>query len=218
MSVPQPQFSPVLPRPRSGCVESIGYFLHRFLPATRMRSGACMLDTYMRIASTHSLLDRILSQVTWAAQWSDAAFTARHRSTRDLARQHPCWLAAFFLPCARPPDARPFASTDYVHAWYKDPAIAPTHILLDRLLSQETGFIYPACGLLTFAPYTEWDSSTIAVSAVDPRSAASNRWGTVFTVFQRAPPRSSKCACSTGPLAPGAGHILLLSLMVLFIF
>ena len=61
-------------------------------------------------------------------------------------------------------------------------------------------------------------SSTIAVSEVAPRSAASNRWGTVFTVFQRAPPRSSKCACSTGPLAPGAGHILLLSLMVLFIF
>ena len=69
-----------------------------------MRSGACMLDTYMRIASTHILLDRILSQMTWAALWSDAAFTARHRSPRDLARQHPCWLTARHLPGTRPPD------------------------------------------------------------------------------------------------------------------
>jgi hypothetical protein len=38
-----------------------------------MRSGACMLDTYMRIAPTHTLLDRILSQATWAALRSDAA-------------------------------------------------------------------------------------------------------------------------------------------------
>ncbi len=121
-------------------------------------------------------------------------------------RQHPCWLAVF-LPCALSPDARPFASTDYVNAWYKDPAIAPTHIFLDRLLSQETGFIYPACGLLTSAPYTEWDSSTIAVSDVDPRSAASNRWGTVFAAFQRVPSRSSKC-CSTGPHALGGSHHL----------
>jgi hypothetical protein len=93
-----------------------------------MRSGACMLDTYMRIASTHILLDRILSQMTWAAQWSDAAFTARHRSPRDLARQHPCWLAASFLPCARPPDALNFclASTDHVDDWDKESATAPT--------------------------------------------------------------------------------------------
>jgi hypothetical protein len=61
----------------------------------------------------------------------------------------------------------------------------------------------------TSAEYNKWDSSTLAVSDVDPRSsagrrqklrAASNRWGTVFASLQRAPPRSSKSDCSTGPL------------------
>jgi hypothetical protein len=71
-----------------------------------MRSGACMLDTYMRIAPTHTLLDRILSQATWAALRSDAAIKARRRPPRDSASRHPCRQAASFLPCAsRPPDA-----------------------------------------------------------------------------------------------------------------
>ena len=80
-----------------------------------MRSGACMLDTYMRIALTHilldrilsqGLLDRILSQATWAALRSDAAIKARRRPPRDSASRHPCLQAASFLPCAsRPPDA-----------------------------------------------------------------------------------------------------------------
>jgi hypothetical protein len=84
-----------------------------------------MLDTYMRIAPTHILLDRILSQATWAARapmhilldrilsqatWaalrSDAAIKARCHPPRDSASRHPCWQAASFLPCAsRPPDA-----------------------------------------------------------------------------------------------------------------
>jgi hypothetical protein len=77
-----------------------------FQPATRMRSGACMLDTYMRIAPTHILLDRILSQATSAALRSDAANKARRRPPRDPASRHPCRQAASFLPCAsRPPDA-----------------------------------------------------------------------------------------------------------------
>ena len=46
------------PRPRSGCVESIGDCLQRFPFAPRMRSGAWMLDTFMRIAPMQSLLDR----------------------------------------------------------------------------------------------------------------------------------------------------------------
>jgi hypothetical protein len=116
-----PQLS-ALPRPRSGCVESIGYCQSvedtklstnkqhsRFTalqPATRMRSGACMLDTYVRIAPTHNLLDRILSQATWAALRSDAAIKARRRPPRDSASRHPCRQAASFLPCAsQPPDA-----------------------------------------------------------------------------------------------------------------
>ena len=44
----------------------------------------------------------------------------------------------------------------------------------------------------------EWDSSTIAVSDVDLRSAA----------FQHAPSCSSKSACSTGPHALGGPHHL----------
>ena len=80
-----------------------------------MRSGACMLDTYMRIAPTYILLDRILSQglldrllsqAPWAALRSDAAIKARRRPPRDSASRHPCLQAASFLPCAsRPPDA-----------------------------------------------------------------------------------------------------------------
>jgi hypothetical protein len=70
-----------------------------------MRSGDCMLNTYMRIASTHNLLDRILSQATWAALRSDAAIKAHSRPPRDSASRHPCLQAASFLPCAsQPPD------------------------------------------------------------------------------------------------------------------
>jgi hypothetical protein len=61
-----------------------------------MRSGACMLDTYIRIAPTHILLDRILSQATWAALRSDEAIKARRRPPRDPASQHPCLQAASF--------------------------------------------------------------------------------------------------------------------------
>jgi hypothetical protein len=42
-----------------------------------------MLHTYMRIAPTHILLDRILSQATWAALRSDEAIKARRRPPRD---------------------------------------------------------------------------------------------------------------------------------------
>jgi hypothetical protein len=60
----------------------------------------------MRVAPTHTLLDRILSQATWAALRSDAAIKARRRPPRDSASRHPCRQAASFLPCAsRPPDA-----------------------------------------------------------------------------------------------------------------
>ena len=81
-----------------------------------MRSGAWMLDTFMRIAPMKSLLDRGLSQAgeldrrlspdTWVAYWLDKVFflTCR-RPTRDSASLHPCRQAAYFLPCARPPDA-----------------------------------------------------------------------------------------------------------------
>ena len=80
-----------------------------------MRSGAWMLDTSMRIAPTKILLDRVLSQAgvldrvlsyaTWATYWLSGALWTRQRSTRDSASLHPCRQAAYFLPCARPPDA-----------------------------------------------------------------------------------------------------------------
>ena len=70
----------------------------------------------MRIAPTKILLDRVLSQAgvldrglshaTWASYWSHGAFWTRQRlMTRDFASLHPCRQAAYFLPCARPPDA-----------------------------------------------------------------------------------------------------------------
>jgi hypothetical protein len=43
----------------------------------------------MRIAPTHILLDRILSQATWAALRSDEAIKARRRPPRDPASRHP---------------------------------------------------------------------------------------------------------------------------------
>ena len=104
------------PRPRFGCVELIGDCLQRFPFAPRMRTGAWMLDTFMRIAPMQILLDRGLSQAgvldrglshaTWASYWSHGAFWTRQRlMTRDFASLHPCRQAAYFLPCARPPDA-----------------------------------------------------------------------------------------------------------------
>ncbi len=43
-----------------------------------------------------------------AAQWRRKYFGTRQFSSRDLAVQHdtnhPCWKAAHFLPCTRPPD------------------------------------------------------------------------------------------------------------------
>ena len=103
------------PRPRSGSGESIGYCLRRFSVATRMRSGAWMLDTFMRIAPMQILLDRGLSQAgvldrglshaTWASYRSNGALWTRQHSTRDSASLHPCRQAAYFLPCTRPPDA-----------------------------------------------------------------------------------------------------------------
>jgi hypothetical protein len=81
-----------------------------------MRTGAWMLDTSTRIAPMQILLDRGLSQAgvldrglshaTWASYWSHGAFWTRQRlMTRDFASLHPCRQAAYFLPCARPPDA-----------------------------------------------------------------------------------------------------------------
>ena len=80
-----------------------------------MRSGAWMLDTSMRMEPTKILLDRVLSQAgvldrvlsyaTWATYWSSGALWTRQRSIRDSASLHPCRQAAYFLPCARPPDA-----------------------------------------------------------------------------------------------------------------
>jgi hypothetical protein len=102
------------PRPRFGCVELIGDCLQRFPFAPRMRTGAWMLDTFMRIAPMQILLDRGLSQAgvldrglshaTWASYWSNGALWTRQRSTRDSASLHPCRQAAYFLPCTRPPD------------------------------------------------------------------------------------------------------------------
>ena len=80
-----------------------------------MRTGAWMLDTFMRIAPMQILLDRGLSQVgvldrglspaTWATYGLNGAFGTCRRPTRDFARLHPCGQAAYFLPCTRPPDA-----------------------------------------------------------------------------------------------------------------
>ena len=80
-----------------------------------MRSGAWMLDTFMRITPMKSLLDRGLSQAdvldrrlstaTWDTCWSDGAFVTCLHPTRDSASLHPCRQAAYFLPCTRPPDA-----------------------------------------------------------------------------------------------------------------
>ena len=102
------------PRPRSGCVESIGDCLQRFPFAPRMRTGDWMLDTFMRLAPMQILLDRGLSQAdvldrrlshdTWASYWLDGALGTCLRPTRDSARLHPCRQAAYFLPCTRPPD------------------------------------------------------------------------------------------------------------------
>ena len=43
-----------------------------------------------------------------AAQWRRKYFGTRQLSSRDLVVQHdanhPCWKAAHFLPCTRPPD------------------------------------------------------------------------------------------------------------------
>jgi hypothetical protein len=89
-----------------------------------MRSGACMLDTYMRIAPTHILLDRILSQATWAALRSDEAIKARRRPPRDPASRHPCWQEASFLPCTRPPD--------FVASRYSSTVFATRPFLLDQ--------------------------------------------------------------------------------------
>jgi len=80
-----------------------------------MRTGAWMLDTFTRITPMQILLDRGLSQAgvldrrlshtTWASYWLTGALWTRQRSTRDFASLHPCRQAAYFLPCARPPDA-----------------------------------------------------------------------------------------------------------------
>jgi hypothetical protein len=99
-----PQLSSALPRRRSGCVESMGNRLRRIPARTRTRSGACMLDTYMRTAPTLILLDGGPSQDTWAALWSDEAIKARRRPPRDPASRHPCRKEASFLPCTGPPD------------------------------------------------------------------------------------------------------------------
>ena len=103
------------PHPRFGCVEAIGDCLQRFPFAPRMRTGAWMLDTFMRIAPMKSLLDRGLSQAgvldrrlspdTWATCWSDGTFGTCRHPTRDSASLHPCRQAAYFLPCTRPTDA-----------------------------------------------------------------------------------------------------------------
>ena len=102
------------PCPHFGCIESIEDCLQRFPFAPRMRTGAWMLDTFMRIAPMQILLDRGLSQAgvldrglshaTWASYWSNGALWTRQRSTRDSASLHPCRQAAYFLPCTRPPD------------------------------------------------------------------------------------------------------------------
>ena len=98
-----PQLS-ARPRPRSGCVESMGDRLRSIPARNRTRSGACMMDAYMRTAPTLILLDGGPSQDTWADVWSDEAIKARRRPPRDPASRHPCRQAAFFLPCTRPPD------------------------------------------------------------------------------------------------------------------
>jgi hypothetical protein len=52
----------------------------------------------MRIAPTHILLDRILSQATWAALRSDEAIKARHRPPRDPARRASLSAGGIFSP------------------------------------------------------------------------------------------------------------------------
>jgi hypothetical protein len=46
-----------LPLLRSGCVESMFHRLRRVPARNRTRSGACMSDTYIRIAPTRILFD-----------------------------------------------------------------------------------------------------------------------------------------------------------------
>jgi hypothetical protein len=79
-----PQLS-ARPRPRSGCVESMGDRLCHIPARTRTRSGACMLDIYMRTTTTLILLDGGPSQDKWASPWLAEATTARPRPTRDSA-------------------------------------------------------------------------------------------------------------------------------------
>ena len=104
LRVSTPQLS-ARPRPRSGCVELMGYLLRHISARTRTRSVAYMLDTYMRTTPTLILLDGGPSQDTWASHWLAEAIKALPRPTRDSATLHPCRQAAVFLPCAsRPPD------------------------------------------------------------------------------------------------------------------
>jgi hypothetical protein len=44
------------------------------------------------------------SRRTLADQLERTYFGIRHSSLRSLVEQHPCWTAACFLPCTRPPD------------------------------------------------------------------------------------------------------------------
>ena len=122
-----------LPRPRSGNDELMGDRLRRIPARTRTRSGACMLDTYMRTAPTLILLDGGPSQDTWAALWLAEATKARPRPTRDSASRHPCRQAAYFLPCARPPD-RQFGRSQHYHR-----AFVTTSVRTDNMPRQRDG-------------------------------------------------------------------------------
>ena len=73
-----PQLSSALPRQRFDCVELDVHTCSTRCrnKRTRTRSGACMLDTYMRTAPTLILLDGGPSQDTWAAHWLAEANSA----------------------------------------------------------------------------------------------------------------------------------------------
>ena len=79
------------------------------VPCTRIRSGAFQAGHLMRIVPMFaSLAVDTRRSFALAAQSRRTYNGICHFSSRDRAVQHnshhPCWKAAYFLPCTRPPD------------------------------------------------------------------------------------------------------------------
>jgi hypothetical protein len=108
------------------------------------------LDTYLRAVPL--LVSFEVCQTSRSALADLLArmyFWTRESLSRSLVARHPCWTAACFLPCTRPPD-------------------------ITRLRR-----------LLRFFSQLLPSAHRSALALKDLRSAASNRLGTVFAVFQQ---------------------------------